>query len=128
VEALVVRVFYKSADPHFKQGGSDRNLLVGVRVVMVTMQAWAPADVRMSHWPARAVVNLCVPSCCHAVLGFALDGCGVLTPAVLCCAVLCRLLGAEGAALSAGGNVLRLVGLYHAGRGPHTFFIKQVRC
>lgn len=36
-----------------------------------------------------------------------------------------RLLGAEDAALSAGGNVLRLVGLYHAGRGPHTFFIKQ---
>jgi hypothetical protein len=29
--------------------------------------------------------------------------------------------------LSARGNVLRLVGLYHAGRGPHTFFIKQVR-
>ncbi|KAI8465729.1 MAG: hypothetical protein J3K34DRAFT_525149 [Monoraphidium minutum] len=36
-----------------------------------------------------------------------------------------RLLGAERAALSAGGNVLRLVGLYHAQRGPHTFFIRQ---
>jgi nucleoside-diphosphate-sugar epimerase len=36
-----------------------------------------------------------------------------------------RLLGAEGAALGAGGNVLRLVGLYHATRGPHTFFIRQ---
>ncbi|KAF8059377.1 hypothetical protein HT031_005182 [Scenedesmus sp. PABB004] len=36
-----------------------------------------------------------------------------------------RLLGAEAAALSAGGNVLRLVGLYHAGRGPHTFFMRQ---
>eukprot|EP00879_Flechtneria_rotunda_P005880 GHRR01006186.1.p1 GENE.GHRR01006186.1~~GHRR01006186.1.p1 ORF type:complete len:376 (+),score=78.33 GHRR01006186.1:170-1297(+) len=36
-----------------------------------------------------------------------------------------KLLGAEQAALSAQGNVLRLVGLYHAQRGPHTFFIKQ---
>ena len=36
-----------------------------------------------------------------------------------------RLLAAEAAALSAGGNVLRLVGLYHAQRGPHTFFIRQ---
>ena len=27
--------------------------------------------------------------------------------------------------MQAGGNVLRLVGLYHASRGPHTFFIKQ---
>lgn len=36
-----------------------------------------------------------------------------------------RLLGAEKATLDAGGNVLRLVGLYHAQRGPHTFFIKQ---
>eukprot|EP00775_Hariotina_reticulata_P004010 gene4010-4261_t len=35
------------------------------------------------------------------------------------------LLGAEAATLAAGGNVLRLVGLYHAARGPHTFFIKQ---
>jgi hypothetical protein len=41
--------------------------------------------------------------------------------------ISCRLLGAESAALDAGGNVLRLVGLYHAGRGPHTFFIKMVR-
>jgi hypothetical membrane protein len=46
---------------------------------------------------------------------------------LLMCVCCCRLLGAESAALSAGGNVLRLVGLYHAGRGPHTFFIKQVR-
>ena len=37
-----------------------------------------------------------------------------------------RLLAAEKAALDAGGNVLRLVGLYHAQRGPHTFFIRQV--
>jgi nucleoside-diphosphate-sugar epimerase len=36
-----------------------------------------------------------------------------------------RLLAAEKAALGAGGNVLRLVGLYHAQRGPHTFFIRQ---
>lgn len=36
-----------------------------------------------------------------------------------------RLLAAERAALAAGGNVLRLVGLYHAQRGPHTFFIRQ---
>lgn len=36
-----------------------------------------------------------------------------------------KLLGAEAATLEAGGNVLRLVGLYHASRGPHTFFIKQ---
>jgi nucleoside-diphosphate-sugar epimerase len=36
-----------------------------------------------------------------------------------------KLLGAEAATLEAGGNVLRLVGLYHASRGPHTFFIKM---
>jgi hypothetical protein len=36
-----------------------------------------------------------------------------------------KLLGAEAATLDAGGNVLRLVGLYHAARGPHTFFIKM---
>eukprot|EP00878_Enallax_costatus_P035525 GHUV01039663.1.p1 GENE.GHUV01039663.1~~GHUV01039663.1.p1 ORF type:complete len:189 (-),score=21.38 GHUV01039663.1:338-904(-) len=36
-----------------------------------------------------------------------------------------KLLGAEKAALAANGNVLRLVGLYHAARGPHTFFIKM---
>eukprot|EP00882_Tetradesmus_deserticola_P005686 GHRQ01005987.1.p1 GENE.GHRQ01005987.1~~GHRQ01005987.1.p1 ORF type:complete len:367 (+),score=182.69 GHRQ01005987.1:259-1359(+) len=36
-----------------------------------------------------------------------------------------KLLGAEAATLEAGGNVLRLVGLYHAARGPHTFFIKM---
>lgn len=36
-----------------------------------------------------------------------------------------RLLAAERASLDAGGNVVRLVGLYHAQRGPHTFFIRQ---
>jgi nucleoside-diphosphate-sugar epimerase len=36
-----------------------------------------------------------------------------------------RLLVAEQATLAAGGNVVRLVGLYHAQRGPHTFFIRQ---
>jgi nucleoside-diphosphate-sugar epimerase len=36
-----------------------------------------------------------------------------------------RLLGAEAATLSAGGNVLRLVGLYHSNRGAHTFFARQ---
>lgn len=36
-----------------------------------------------------------------------------------------RLLNAEAAALDAGGNVLRLVGLYHKTRGPHTFFLKK---
>lgn len=50
--------------------------------------------------------------------------------AVLCCcpcsaAGTDKLLGAEAATVEAGGNVLRLVGLYHASRGPHTFFIKQ---
>ncbi|GIL64354.1 hypothetical protein Vafri_18326 [Volvox africanus] len=35
-----------------------------------------------------------------------------------------RLLGAEAATLEAGGNVLRLVGLYHTNRGAHTYFIK----
>lgn len=35
-----------------------------------------------------------------------------------------RLLAAERACLSAGGCVLRLVGLYHATRGPHSFFFK----
>jgi nucleoside-diphosphate-sugar epimerase len=35
-----------------------------------------------------------------------------------------RLLAAERACLEAGGNVLRLVGLYHATRGPHSFFFK----
>ncbi|KAG2427367.1 hypothetical protein HXX76_012560 [Chlamydomonas incerta] len=36
-----------------------------------------------------------------------------------------KLRGAEEAVLAAGGNVLRLVGLYHKFRGAHTFFIKQ---
>lgn len=36
-----------------------------------------------------------------------------------------RLLDAESAVLGVGGNVLRLVGLYHANRGPHTFFKKM---
>ncbi|KAG1672215.1 hypothetical protein FOA52_002916 [Chlamydomonas sp. UWO 241] len=35
-----------------------------------------------------------------------------------------KMLGAESAVLGVGGNVLRLVGLYHAGRGAHTFFLK----
>ena len=35
------------------------------------------------------------------------------------------LLTAEQSALSAGGNVVRLVGLYHRTRGAHTFFLKQ---
>lgn len=35
-----------------------------------------------------------------------------------------RLLAAENACLGAGGCVLRLVGLYHATRGPHSFFFK----
>lgn len=36
-----------------------------------------------------------------------------------------RLLAAEAAVLEAGGNVVRLVGLYHATRGAHTFFLRQ---
>ncbi|KAL0019454.1 hypothetical protein WJX77_002659 [Trebouxia sp. C0004] len=36
-----------------------------------------------------------------------------------------RLLGAEEAILKAGGIVIRLVGLYHAARGAHTFFLRQ---
>ena len=36
-----------------------------------------------------------------------------------------RLLLAEAAVLAAGGCVVRLVGLYHRERGPHTFFLKQ---
>ncbi|GFR46023.1 hypothetical protein Agub_g7282 [Astrephomene gubernaculifera] len=35
-----------------------------------------------------------------------------------------KLLGAEEAVLQAGGCVLRLVGLYHANRGAHTYFIR----
>ena len=35
------------------------------------------------------------------------------------------LLTAEQNALAAGGNVVRLVGLYHRTRGAHTFFLKQ---
>jgi nucleoside-diphosphate-sugar epimerase len=35
------------------------------------------------------------------------------------------LLKAEQACLEAGGCVVRLVGLYHRTRGPHTFFLKQ---
>jgi len=35
------------------------------------------------------------------------------------------LLTAEQAVLDAGGCVVRLVGLYHRNRGPHTFFLKQ---
>ncbi|EFJ47911.1 hypothetical protein VOLCADRAFT_45237, partial [Volvox carteri f. nagariensis] len=36
-----------------------------------------------------------------------------------------RLLGAEEAVLEAGGCVLRLVGLYNANRGAHTYFMKM---
>ncbi|PSC68244.1 NAD(P)-binding domain [Micractinium conductrix] len=36
-----------------------------------------------------------------------------------------RLLAAENAVLEAGGCVVRLVGLYHAQRGAHTFFLRQ---
>lgn len=36
-----------------------------------------------------------------------------------------RLVAAEQAVLAAGGNVVRLVGLYHKTRGAHTFFLKQ---
>ncbi|PRW58245.1 NAD(P)-binding domain [Chlorella sorokiniana] len=36
-----------------------------------------------------------------------------------------RLLAAEQAVLEAGGCVARLVGLYHAQRGAHTFFLRQ---
>lgn len=35
------------------------------------------------------------------------------------------LLKAENACVDKGGNVVRLVGLYHRTRGPHTFFLKQ---
>lgn len=35
-----------------------------------------------------------------------------------------RLLAAENLVLKAGGNVIRYVGLYHASRGAHTFFLK----
>lgn len=36
-----------------------------------------------------------------------------------------KILLAEQAVLKAGGSVVRLVGLYHAQRGAHTFFLKQ---
>lgn len=36
-----------------------------------------------------------------------------------------RLLKAEEAVLQAGGNVVRLVGLYHRTRGAHTFFLRM---
>eukprot|EP00193_Tetraselmis_chui_P021085 CAMPEP_0177796682 /NCGR_PEP_ID=MMETSP0491_2-20121128/26904_1 /TAXON_ID=63592 /ORGANISM="Tetraselmis chuii, Strain PLY429" /LENGTH=290 /DNA_ID=CAMNT_0019319611 /DNA_START=24 /DNA_END=893 /DNA_ORIENTATION=- len=36
-----------------------------------------------------------------------------------------RLLLSEKAVMEAGGNVVRLVGLYHAQRGAHTFFLKK---
>lgn len=36
-----------------------------------------------------------------------------------------RLLDAERAALDAGGSVVRLVGLYHSGRGAHTFYRRK---
>eukprot|EP00887_Chlorella_sp_A99_P005444 scaffold1.g5444.t1 len=36
-----------------------------------------------------------------------------------------KIIAAEQAVLTAGGNVVRLVGLYHAQRGAHTFFLRQ---
>lgn len=36
-----------------------------------------------------------------------------------------RLLKAEQAMLEAGGNVVRLVGLYHSSRGPHVAFLRM---
>ncbi|GMH45424.1 hypothetical protein BSKO_13381 [Bryopsis sp. KO-2023] len=36
-----------------------------------------------------------------------------------------RMLKAEAAVLEAGGNVVRLAGLYHANRGAHSFFLKK---
>jgi hypothetical protein len=36
-----------------------------------------------------------------------------------------RLLKAEDAVLAAGGNVVRLVGLYHAARGAHTHVLRM---
>lgn len=38
---------------------------------------------------------------------------------------IARLAGAEAAVLEVGGNVVRLVGLYHANRGAHSFFFKK---
>lgn len=38
---------------------------------------------------------------------------------------IARLSGAEKAVLTAGGNVVRLAGLYHANRGPHSFFFSK---
>jgi hypothetical protein len=38
---------------------------------------------------------------------------------------IARLLGAEAAVLEAGGNVVRLAGLYHAERGAHNFFFQK---
>jgi hypothetical protein len=38
---------------------------------------------------------------------------------------IARLAGAEEAVLKVGGNVVRLVGLYHANRGPHSFMFKK---
>lgn len=38
---------------------------------------------------------------------------------------IARLAGAETAVLEAGGNVVRLVGLYHANRGAHSFFFQK---
>lgn len=38
-----------------------------------------------------------------------------------------KLLEAEQLVIKAGGNVVRLVGLYHAQRGAHTFFLKTQR-
>ena len=38
---------------------------------------------------------------------------------------IAKLAGAEASVLDVGGNVVRLTGLYHANRGPHSFFFKK---
>lgn len=38
-----------------------------------------------------------------------------------------RLLAAEEAVLSRGGNVIRLAGLYTASRGPHAYWLQRAR-
>lgn len=39
----------------------------------------------------------------------------------------CRLLAAEEAVLSRGGNVIRLAGLYTATRGPHSYWLQRAK-
>jgi nucleoside-diphosphate-sugar epimerase len=36
-----------------------------------------------------------------------------------------RLIEAEQLVLAAGGNIIRLAGLYHATRGPHTYYLQS---